>query len=133
VNSSPESALTHLPEPEPPVTFSRSVMARVSRSAKEQRWARPVRVSPTSGSRSLLVGRALELAFRVAAIGGFAIVTISWTYGMLVNGAGLQLVPSAPWLSTPLRMPPGGPGTIGLALGLLLFVAGLFAPLRQRP
>lgn len=126
-----EPALTLLPEPEPPPSFSRTVMARVSRAAEARRPAR-LPGDPLPSSRKGSVGRARELAPGVGAIAGVAVAITSWAHGLLETRAALDLVPSLPWLSIPVKMPLGRSATLALALGLLLYVAGLFAPLHNR-
>jgi hypothetical protein len=135
VTSDIHSNLTRLPEPEPPAPFCRTVMARVARVAEGRRPVDPVLPPTTMVSRETFVRRWSPLAARVAAAAGVAIVCVSWTYGILADGGWLGLVPSRPWLPAPTEMPAAVPATVGLALGLLLYLAGLFAPLRggERP
>ena len=106
-------------------------MASVSRAAEARRPAR-LPGAPLLRSRKALVSRARELAPGIAAIVGFAVAFTSWTYRLLETRASLDLVPSPAWLSIPVRMPLGRSATLALGLGLLLYVAGLFAPLKHR-
>jgi hypothetical protein len=132
VSSDIPSDLTRLAEPEPPSTFSRSVMASVSRLAEERRPACQAGAFTAPGPRTSPVRNWTGLASRIAGVAGLVVVSVSWTYGTLAGGGWPGLVPSRPWLAAPLKMPLGGPAAVGLALGLLLYTTGLFAPLRNR-
>jgi hypothetical protein len=131
--TSVESELTSLPDPVPPTTLAATVMARVSRLPE----GRPRAARSTSGrsriSREDRIGRWTGLAAAAAALTGVAIVVVSWLAGRLEAGSWLARI--SPRVGTPLAgwVPPGGFAVPGIALGLLLYVGGLFAPLRNRP
>lgn len=132
MNDDIQSELTRLPEPDPPATFSRTVMARVARAAEERNPAWQAPALAARHRRKELVGTWTERVSRAIFIAGVAIVFASWTYGIVAGGPGLNLVPLWPWLPAPMKMPLGGAAGAGLALGLLLYVTGLFAPLRNK-
>lgn len=123
------SRLRRLPEPAPPPAFSRAVMARVRREAEEH----------TRGLTSGAMARARQrqpVGWRsvfpwAVALGGITIVFVSWMGGRLVVGSSGDPIS---WVFGTLAFgPPRDEAAVpGVALGLLLFMAGMFAPLRAR-
>jgi hypothetical protein len=124
-----ESELARLPEPMPPATLAATVMARV---AEERAPSSLASRAPRDNSAN---GRARRswtgLPAWAAAFAGLAIVFVSWIGGQLEAGSSLALISSQIGVPSPGSMPPNGSAVFGLALGLLLYLAGLFAPLRK--
>ena len=117
------SRLTRLPEPTPPVSLQATVMARIARDADDGPAVRRSRVAATRALRDRLVW--------VSVLAGLAVVLCGSAYGWLVDGKWLDLTsprigPGGPSLTTLT-----GPAGLLLGLGLLIFVAGLLAPLRD--
>jgi hypothetical protein len=127
-----ESELTRLPEPVPPATLATAVMARVSGLAEARQPAALVSPVPALSAREARAWRWRDLPAPFAATAGLFIVIISWTVGWLDAGSWLAIV--SPGIGAPplVRIPHGAPAAPALALGLLLYVAGLFAPVRRR-
>jgi hypothetical protein len=132
VNIHQESELTRLPEPVAPASLVGAVMARVSR-LDEQR-------TPASVAFSISMGRSQKERIRswngplagVATFAGLAIVLVSWIDGRLDTGSWPSLISLHVGAPNGLRLPPDISAALGLALGLLLYLGGLFAPLRSR-
>jgi len=127
-----ESELTRLPEPEPPAALVKTVMARVSRLDEERPPASLASPAPMGSSREGRVGGWKDVPACVAALAGLALVVVSWIDGRLEADSWVDLVSLQVNAPTLVRMPPDGSTLLGLALGLLLYVVGLFAPLRSR-
>ncbi len=119
-----------LPEPEPPAAFGRAVMARLSRMADERALhplASPASMRSRGGER---LTHWIDLAAGAAALAGLAIVLVSWIDAQAEAGWSLEL-----WsrqLGTPgmMMLPQSGSVVWALAVGLVLYLAGTFAPLR---
>lgn len=132
MNDHVESRLTRLPEPAPPATLATTVMARVSRLSE----------GPASGSLAARASvrnvgserahRPSDLPAWVAALAGLAIVFVSWFGGMNETDLASGLVSSRFGSPDLLQVSLHGAAAVGLVLGLLLYLAGLFAPLRHR-
>lgn len=108
--------LARLPDPEPPSTLSATVMARISREPDRQELVAREAVPRDRPFRAhILAGVVVVLAVTVHGwIGGASVPdVVSWRIGLP------QLVPS------------GGPAALLIAIGLLVYVRGLFAPLRR--
>jgi hypothetical protein len=127
-----ESELNRLPEPEPPATLVGTVMARVSRLADERTPASVASPAWKRRSRDGRVGSWNDLPAWVAALAGLAIVFVSWINGGLEPNSLLDLISLQAGSPNVVGMPPNGLAVLGLALGLLLYLAGLFAPVRKR-
>ncbi len=127
-----ESELTRLPEPVPPATLVTTVMARVSRLAEESAPASLASRASLAGSRDERARRSNDAPAWVAALAGLVIVLVSWIGSL--NEADLATAFISSRIGPPdlLRLSLNGPAALGLALGLLLYLAGLFAPLRRR-
>ncbi|MGD8330115.1 MAG: hypothetical protein PVJ49_11825 [Acidobacteriota bacterium] len=120
------SQLQRLPEPEPPAHLAADVAARIARLDNERvtTGAQRGRPEPVRPARE-------QLAW-AAVIGGTAIGFAAQTYRLATG----EVAPS--WLGIPAgRVIEGflpalslSPATAVLAVGLALYVAGLFAPLR---
>lgn len=132
MNNHFEPELTRLPEPVPPATLVTTVMARVSRLAEGPASASLAYRAPKGNSREERVRGLIDLAAWVAALAGLAIVFVSWINARQEAGSLLDLMSSRIGPPNLLSMSPNGPAALGLALGLLLYVAGLFSPLHNR-
>ena len=111
--------LSQLPEPMPPSTLTATVMARIEREA-EQRAEAPV-AAPAN--------RARELAWLLT-FAGIALVMIGFINGWVSAGSLPDFTAARIGLNRAPVMPIGPSVTLLLALGLLVYVAGLFSPLR---
>ena len=113
--------LSRLPEPMPSSTLTATVMARIEREAERNADARVV--APASRAREL---RTWLLTFVGVALALTAFVNGWLSSGTLPNFAAARIgINHAPLM-------PIGPGvSVLLALGLLVYVVGLFAPLRS--
>ncbi len=110
--------LARLPEPEPPPTLSATVMARIAREPARQRQELVAREGMPRGRpfrAHILAGVLIVLAVTVHGWIGAASVpdVVSWRIGL------------------PRLVPSGGPAALLVAIALLLYVRGLFAPLRR--
>jgi hypothetical protein len=106
--------IRRLPEPAPPSSLAASVMARVARE--------PEHAVPSSAHRSPV---RRDPPFAVPLVAGAAVGIGVGAYRLVVAGAGLESVP-----------PTAGPSldllTFALiAMALLVYLVGLFAPLRR--
>jgi hypothetical protein len=123
-----ERNLPLLPEPAAPAELSAAVMARVSHLADEPAPA-PRFVSDVTGDSSRERGRrGSHRPAWAAAVAGLSIVSIAWTYGRLAAGQWPGLVSSPLGPRGFVSLPADLSTALGLALGLLLYVGGLFAP-----
>lgn len=95
--------------PAAPDTLRRSVMARVSRVAD----------APAPRPRRAPVAR--DLSAWTLVLAGFVVVIASWVAGAR---------PAETWPA--LELVSADPAQVGLIVGVLIFAAGVFAPLRRR-
>lgn len=112
--------LKDLHEPTPPPTITATVMARIAREAGhrvEEQVTAPVR-------------RIADVAAWVYTFAGAALVLLVFGYGWLSSGAMPDLTSARIGLGRPSLMPSLGPLSTWLGLGLLVYLAGLFSPLR---
>ena len=112
-----ETELRRLPEPAAPTTLAAGVMARVTRMS-ESTDAPALRAAVGSSTRDLWAG--------VLVLAGVAVVGIAWISG------GSELAPVFDPTSPPsdlLNVPSVG---LWLTAGVLLYLAGLLAPVRRR-
>ena len=112
--------LSQLPEPMPPSTLTATVMARIEREA-EQRAEAPL-AAPAN--------RARELAW-LWTFAGIALVMMGFINGWVSAGSLPDFTAARIGLNRAPLMPIGPSVTLLLALGLLVYVAGLFAPIRD--
>jgi hypothetical protein len=110
-----EQALGDLAEPNAPSTMTATVMARIARESEAAVVAKVPR-------RRELPSWILTVVGLLAMIGAFGI-------GWASTGAPSPLTPK---LGGGLSLPFGGPALVVLAAGLMVYLAGLFAPLRAR-
>ena len=115
--------LSRLPEPAPPATLRATVMARIEREAA-QHSPRAEASAPVRQGRDrpawlwTVVGAAVVLGVLVA--------------GWVETGALPGVTLARTGFGSPLVMPGVGPASMILGAGLLLYLAGLLAPLRSR-
>jgi hypothetical protein len=105
--------LERMDEPSPPASLAAGVMARIEREGAPAR----VRVATSAGGA--------ERAVWIWALTGLALVIAAWS--SLPSPS--SLMPSA-GLGGGRFLPAVGAGLVPLVIGLLLFLKGLFAPLR---
>jgi len=114
--------LSQLPEPMPPSTLTATVMARVEREAELR--ADPMIAVPAR--------RARELQTWLWSFAGIALVMFVFVNGWLSAASLPDVTGSRIGLNRAPLMPIETSVSLLLALGLLIYVAGLFAPLRSR-
>lgn len=110
--------MSQLPDPDPPATLAATVMARIHREADEQ-----------AAFPAVVVSRR-DIASWWWTLAGVALVFGAAIYGWYATGATPDIVSSRIGPGRPALIPTAGPGGMVLALGLLCYLAGLFAPLR---
>jgi len=110
--------MTRLPDPAPPPTLTATVMARIAREEEARHAAviEPVRRERPAWPWALV---------------GIAVVIGASAWGWLAAGTVPDLISPRIGTGAPL-LTPGGPAAVGITLGLLVYLAGLFAPLRHR-
>ena len=112
--------LARLPEPLPPSTLTATVMARIEREAEQH--AADTLAAPA---------RRPELRAWLWTFVGIALVLVAFINGWL----SMETLPdfTAPVIGRgrPSLMPAGGPFALLVGVGLLVYLAGLFAPLRS--
>ena len=114
-----ERSLRQLPDPVPPPTLAPVVMARIAREANRER-----------GAAGVGAANRREPLFWLWMAAGFAVVLGVTVYGWR-GGMPVPVLPSLRFGSSLALMPAEGPATLFVAIGLLLYLAGLFAPLRR--
>jgi hypothetical protein len=107
--------LSTLPEPVAPSSMTASVMARIAREA----------------DAAVAVERPRERPTWVWSVVGLAVVMAAAIYGW-INGIGLPDLLGSKVGGRLALLPMGGPLTAVMTVGLLIYLAGLFAPLRSR-
>ena len=113
--------LKELHEPTPPPSMTATVMVRIARESerrREDQITAPVR-------------RTADLAAWLYTAAGLAVVILVFGYGWLSSGALPDLTAARIGLGRPSMMPALGPLSAVLGLGLVLYLAGLFSPLRR--
>jgi len=118
------TVMARLPEPTPPASLKATVMARIAREAERQQDIAAETANPARIRRERPV-------WIWTLAGGLATVAGTSVYGWLVRGA----LPSftSPLIGgvAPTLIPIQGSAALVIGLGLLVYLAGLFAPLRQ--
>jgi uncharacterized membrane protein YtjA (UPF0391 family) len=119
-----EPLLTRLPEPAPPPALAATVMARIARESESGRTAvnRPV--------RSPAVQRGDGLGW-LWVVSGLIVVVGLTLHEWVIIGSPPDVTSSRIGFGGLVLMPAGGPASLLLGVGLVLFLLGLFAPLRQ--
>jgi len=107
--------LSTLPEPVAPPSMTASVMARIAREA----------------DAAVAVERPRERPTWLWSVVGLTVVVAAMVYGWATGAALPDLLGSKVGGRLAL-LPMGGPLTALMAGGLLVYLAGLFAPLRSR-
>ena len=113
------SVMSQLPDPDPPPTLTATVMARIERDA-DQKADAPVVPVPHR-----------EYPAWVWTLAGVAMVFGVSIYGWYATGSTPDITSSRIGPGRPALMPTEGSGTAILALGLLLYIVGLLAPLQR--
>jgi hypothetical protein len=119
--------LADLPEPTMPEGLAARTMARIARLEDEP--ATPASRSPEGGVLGVGgTGRAWALALAGHAVGFGALVFVLLTGGSSASDLTSSRIGG---LGSLAGIPETAPVTLALATGLLLYLAGLFAPLRR--
>jgi hypothetical protein len=121
MNDDLATAMTQLAEPAAPATLKATVMARIAREA--DREPRPAVREPAGTPHRR------ELPLWLLSFAGLAIVLGASAYGALQAGVPPD-VTSPRSLGGQVWLPLQEPAALAVGLGLLVYVAGLLAPLR---
>jgi hypothetical protein len=122
------SDMARLPELAPPTALASNVMARIARLPDT-----PSNLSPASGTAHIRTTRVRSGRFAWAwTLSGVAIVSGVYVSSGAAAAAYFGLTASRLGRVPPVMMPPGGSAMLLLALGLTMYLAGLFAPVRRR-
>jgi hypothetical protein len=113
------SMLKRLSDPAPPATLAASVMARVAREREESR------------SKVGRVAARQDRRFWLWTPGGLIMTLVVIVPAWLGVVRSTAVTSWLPGIGTLGLVPATGPGVLLLALGLLIYLAGLFAPLRR--
>ncbi len=113
--------LSQLPEPMPPSTLTATVMARIEREAELE----------ADSMITVPVSRARELQTWFWTFAGIALVVFVFINGWVSAGSLPDFTASRIGLTAAPLMPIGTSVSLLLAFGLLVYLAGLFAPLRS--
>lgn len=119
MNDDLATLMTTLSEPAPPASLKATVMARIAREAEDRQPPSP---APARSYRDRLVW--------IAAFAGLAIVAGAVAYGWLEAGSLPSGMSPRVGLVT-ISLIPDGPSALVVGLGLLVYLAGLFGPLRS--
>ena len=121
-----DSELTRLPEVAVPPELAASIAARLARLDEE-----PAAGSSVESRASTKTTRSESLAW-AAALGGFVVGLVAQLYGLLSGESPLDLTSSRIGGSNGLiEMPDAGVTSFLVGLGLLLYLVGFLAPLRD--
>jgi hypothetical protein len=114
--------LSRLPEPMPPSTLTATVMARIEREAGQR------------ANATLTVARSRSREFQTWfwTFAGIGLVLMVFINGWLSSGVLPSLTAARIGFNRVPLMPAGTSVSLLLALGLIAYLAGLFAPLRSR-
>ena len=122
-----EAALKHLPEPAFPEGLTATITARIARLDEERAAvvAEPPWVARARAGRDRLAW--------AAALVGVAIGLGAQAYRLVLGEAALDLISPriSGGMNGAVEMLPASPTVAVLAVGLLLYLAGLFAPLHD--
>lgn len=122
-----ETTLQSLPEPAPPKGLSQAVMTRIAQLDEEHR-----RVAAGQPARPA-TRRLREVWAAAAIVLGVAVGFAAPAYQLLVGQTALDLTSPriGGGIQGVVQMMPANPAAAVLAVGLLLYLSGLFAPLRD--
>lgn len=122
MNDDLTTLMTKLSEPSPPPSLKATVMARIARDADRQDIPAAAATAPAHPRRDRLVW--------LWALAGLAVVVSGSAYGWISTGTLPNL--ASPRLG-PMSIPliPQSPAGMVIGLGLLVYLAGLFGPLRS--
>ncbi|MCR4373984.1 MAG: hypothetical protein NUW22_03975 [Acidobacteria bacterium] len=112
--------LADLPEPPVPEGFAATVMARIARETEQE-----VAVGVASAERAAIPAYLWALV-------GVALVVGAGVYGWYDAGALPDLTSARIGLGRAVALPLQGPALMLCGVGLLLYLAGLLAPLGRR-
>lgn len=116
-----DAALTRLPDPAPPIGLAAGTMARIAR-LDDGPGAHRRREVPATAARTDRLAAIRAILGQAAGVAALGYVTLA---------SGLAPVPPRiGGLASLVPMPATAPLALVLAAGLLLYVAGLFAPLQ---
>lgn len=113
--------LARLPEPAPPSTMTATVMARIEREAERK----------ADEKAAVPAGRARESEPWLWTFAGVALVLMVFVQGWLSSGTLPNLTSARIGVNHAPLMPGGSSVSLLLALGLAIYLAGVFAPLRS--
>jgi hypothetical protein len=113
--------LSQLPEPMPPSTLTATVMARIEREAEVR----------ADSMVAMPAKRARELQTWLWTFAGIALVMFVFVNGWLSAGSLPDVTGSRIGINRAPLMPIGTSVSLLLAIGLVAYLAGLFAPLRR--
>jgi len=117
-----EQRLARLPEPIPPSTLAATVMARIARE--------PDPVTTIAGVPGPVLHTGYLADWLWTLVGILAVMGLT-VHGWVTLGAPPDVLSPRIGRSAGVLMPITGSGMLLLALGLWLFLAGLFAPIRR--
>jgi len=117
------TAMARLPEPTPPASLKATVMARIAREAELQHDVAATTADPARIPRERPV-------WIWTLAGGLVAVIGTSVYGWLMGGALPSLTSPLIGGGVPTLIPMQGSAALVVGLGLLIYLAGLFAPLR---
>lgn len=117
-----EQRLATLPEPIPPSTLAATVMARI---AREPDPLPTIAMMPSSALRTDYPSAWLWALAGILAVMGLTV------QGWVTLGAPPDVLSPRIGRTAGVLMPVTGPGMLLLAVGLWLFLVGLFAPIRR--
>jgi hypothetical protein len=122
MNDDLSTLMTNLSAPAPPASLKATVMARIAREADRQDAPVPSAIAPAHPGRDRVVWLSAFIGLAVV----LSTVGYAWiSAGTLPNVASPRLGP----MSIPLI--PQGTAGMAIGLGLLVYLAGLFGPLRS--
>ena len=113
------AVMSRLPDPDPPATLTATVMAQIERDVDRRADASVVPV------------RRREYPAWIWTLAGVVLVFGVSIYGWYATGSTPDVASSRIGPGRPALMPTGAPVFALLALGLLVYIAGLFAPLQR--
>jgi hypothetical protein len=124
MNDDLNAALAQLPEPAPSSTLKANVMARIAREGD--------RSAATPSRDAVRIGRVSDRAAWVVALAGIALIVGAAAQGWIDAATLPSLISPRIGPGHASLMPLEGFGEAVLALGALVYLAGMFAPLRSR-